>query len=167
MKIHELTLTSTKDRKRIGRGIGSGKGKTAGRGTKGQNSRSGGGVRPGFEGGQNPLAKRLPKKRGFVPIARVEYTTVSLARLNDLKGATITNQTLVEQGVIKNALVPVKVLNTGEVTKKLNVKLQAATKSAVVALEKAGGSFSPMPVVKPAKKPSKRNRTAATKTAAE
>src|SRR5665647_405752 len=110
MKIHELTLTPAKDRKRIGRGIGSGKGKTAGRGTKGQNSRSGGGVRPGFEGGQNPLAKRLPKKRGFVPVARVEFATVNLTRLSELKGATITNTALVEQGVVKNIHTPVKVL---------------------------------------------------------
>ena len=85
MKIHQLDLTTSKDRKRIRRGIGSGYGKTAGRGTKGQNARSGGGVRPGFEGGQNPLAKRTTKKkRGFVPLARVEYQVVNLSGLESL-----------------------------------------------------------------------------------
>src|SRR6266496_3604397 len=111
MKVHELNLTSKKDRKRVGRGIGSGYGKTAGRGTKGQNSRTGGGVRPGFEGGQNPLAKRLPKKRGFVPVARVEYAVISLAQLEAAKGTTITNEALVEQGLVRNVHTPVKVLS--------------------------------------------------------
>jgi large subunit ribosomal protein L15 len=159
MKIHQLTLTASPSPKRIGRGIGSGKGKTAGRGTKGQNSRTGGGVRPGFEGGQNPLAKRLPKKRGFVPVARVEYATVTLTRLGALKGASITNAVLVEQGVIKNLHTPIKVLGTGEISGKRTVKLQAATASARAAIEKAGGSFVSTPLAKNAKKPSKRNRT--------
>jgi large subunit ribosomal protein L15 len=160
MKIHELTITKTKSSKRIGRGIGSGMGKTAGRGTKGQNSRTGGGVRPGFEGGQNPLAKRLPKKRGFVPVARVEYQTISLSRLDGLKGAKVTNATLVEQGVVKQAGIPVKVLATGELKAKLTIQLQAASASAIAAITKAGGSFTATPLAKTPKKPSKRNRKA-------
>ncbi|HUC20588.1 MAG TPA: 50S ribosomal protein L15 [Candidatus Polarisedimenticolaceae bacterium] len=159
MKIHELTVSSNKNSKRVGRGIGSGKGKTAGRGTKGQNSRSGGGVRPGFEGGQNPLAKRLPKKRGFVPVSRVTYMTVSLTDLNRINGAAVTNAVLVEQKMVKNATAPVKVLGTGELTKKLSVSLQAATKQAVLAIERVGGSFTALADAKKPKKPSKRNRT--------
>ncbi len=158
MKIHELIVSASPSSKRVGRGIGSGKGKTAGRGTKGQNSRSGGGVRLGFEGGQNPLAKRLPKKRGFVPVARIEYETVSLAMLEDMRGSLATNITLAEQKIITNALVPVKVLGTGKLSKKLRVELQAATKTAEVAITKAGGSFAALPVAKRPKKPSKRNR---------
>src|ERR1700733_7911298 len=103
MKIHELQLESAKDRKRVGRGIGSGYGKTAGRGTKGQNARTGGGVRPGFEGGQNPLAKRLPKKRGFVPIARVEYQVINLGDLERLKtSGTVGPAELAAAGLIKH-----------------------------------------------------------------
>lgn len=157
MKIHELQLKGSSDRTRVGRGIGSGKGKTSGRGTKGQNSRSGGGVRVGFEGGQNPLAKRLPKKRGFVPVARIHYDAVSLSRLDGLTG-TITNASLVEAGVIKNIYTPVKILGTGTLSKKLTVKLQAATLTAVEAIEAAGGTFTVTPRAKSAKKPSKRNR---------
>src|SRR3954454_25287701 len=111
MKIHELTLTAAKPRKRVGRGIGSGKGKTAGRGTKGQNSRTGGGVRPGFEGGQNPLAKRLPKKRGFVPISQVEYQVVNLGTLDRLKdGQTADASVLAAAGLVKKADQRVKLL---------------------------------------------------------
>src|SRR6059058_5327931 len=112
MKIHELTIESSPGKKRIGRGIGSGMGKTSGRGTKGQNSRTGGGVRPGFEGGQNPLAKRLPKKRGFQPLNKTIYATINLDRLNELKGATVSNQTLFEAKIISNAHTAVKVLGT-------------------------------------------------------
>lgn len=158
MNIHELTVTRTKDRKRIGRGIGSGSGKTAGRGTKGQNSRSGGGVRPGFEGGQNPLAKRLPKKRGFRPISQINYATVNLSQLEAHKGATVTAESLNQAGLIDSPQTPVKVLGTGELKKKLTVKLQAATTTAKAAITKAGGSFTTQPVAKSPKKPSKRNR---------
>src|SRR5271154_2949887 len=92
MKIHELTSTNqTTARKRVGRGIGSGYGKTAGRGTKGQNSRTGGGVRPGFEGGQNPWAKRMPKKRGFTPRTHTEYQVVNLGDLADFKADTVVD----------------------------------------------------------------------------
>ncbi len=159
MKVHELQLKAAKTAKRVGRGIGSGKGKTSGRGTKGQNSRSGGGVRPGFEGGQNPLAKRLPKKRGFASLSRVEYATISLTQLNELKGAKITAALLVEEGIIKNIQTPVKVLGTGTLSKKLDVTLQGATKTAVAAIKAAGGSFTAAAMVKSPKRPSKRNRT--------
>ena len=160
MKIHELKTTSAKDKKRVGRGIGSGYGKTAGRGTKGQNSRSGGGVRPGFEGGQNPLAKRLPKKRGFVPVAQTQYTTVSLAQIEKLKAGKVTLDILVEAGIIKHTRRLVKVLGTGAVTKKYTVQLNAATAGARAGIEKAGGSFESIAATPSPKKPSKRNRGA-------
>ncbi len=158
MKIHELTVSSKQDRKRVGRGIGSGTGKTAGRGTKGQNSRSGGGVRPGFEGGQNPLAKRLPKKRGFRALNPTNYTVISLSRIETLKGSKLDNASLVDAGITANLSTPVKVLGTGKLTRKVDVKLQAATSTAKAAIEKAGGSFTVATVVKSPKKPSKRNR---------
>jgi large subunit ribosomal protein L15 len=154
LKIHELEVTSAKDRKRVGRGIGSGRGKTAGRGTKGQNARTGGGVRPGFEGGQNPLAKRLPKKRGFVPISRVEYQLVSLAELESLTaGSTADASTLASHGFIKHVDRRVKLLANGTLTKKLTVKVHGASQAAIAAVEKAGGSLE---VIKLAKTPSKK-----------
>jgi large subunit ribosomal protein L15 len=160
MKIHELTVTSIKDRKRVGRGIGSGTGKTAGRGTKGQNSRSGGGVRPGFEGGQNPLAKRLPKKRGFRSLSTTPQATVPLDRLNAFKAsATVTATDLALSGTIGSPHMAVKIVAGGELTKKLTVRLQGATKTAREAIVAAGGSFEAVPVIKSPKKPSKRNRT--------
>ncbi len=158
MKIHELKLETKQNRKRLGRGIGSGTGKTSGRGTKGQNSRSGGGVRPGFEGGQNPLAKRLPKLRGFRALNPTNYVGLTLGRLEQLKGATVTNQSLVEQGIIRSEHTAVKILASGTLTKKLTIKLQAATAGAQTAITKAGGSFTTTPVKKSPKKPSKRNR---------
>jgi large subunit ribosomal protein L15 len=165
MKIHELEITSAKDRKRVGRGIGSGYGKTAGRGTKGQNSRTGGGVRPGFEGGQNPLAKRLPKKRGFTPLARVEYQVVNLDGLERLKaGSTADPAALVAAGLVKKADGRVKLLARGELTKKLTVKLHGASATAKTAVEKAGGTLE---IIKLVKGPSKKaTRPAATTKAA-
>jgi large subunit ribosomal protein L15 len=141
MKIHELVVTSSKDRKRVGRGIGSGYGKTAGRGTKGQNSRTGGGVRPGFEGGQNPLAKRLPKKRGFVPINREEYQVVNLSQLESMKtGASVDIETLHAAGLIKSTTRLVKLLATGTLTKKLTITVDSASKAAIEAVKAAGGT---------------------------
>ena len=127
MKIHELSSSTTTPRKRVGRGIGSGYGKTAGRGTKGQNSRTGGGVRPGFEGGQNPLAKRLPKKRGFVPISQTLYQVVNLASLETLKATSVDSSALKAAGFIKHEAAPVKILGRGELTKKLTLKVHAAS----------------------------------------
>jgi len=167
MKIHELDLTTSKDRKRVGRGIGSGYGKTAGRGTKGQNARSGGGVRPGFEGGQNPLAKRLPKKRGFVPLARVEYQVVNLSGLEGLKKTTgtIDNAALAAAGLVRHADRPVKVLGQGTLSKKLTIATQAASASAIAAIDAAGGKFTASPLVKAKTEPTGRRRqgSAATK----
>jgi large subunit ribosomal protein L15 len=154
MKIHELNIEGTKDRKRVGRGIGSGYGKTAGRGTKGQNARTGGGVRPGFEGGQNPLAKRLPKKRGFVPLERVIYQVVNLSGLDTLKdGATVDPEAMAGAGLVKKAGDRVKLLGRGEVTKKLTVKVHAVSASAKAAVEKAGGTLE---IIELAKTPSKK-----------
>ena len=159
MKIHELNLTSAKDRKRVGRGIGSGYGKTAGRGTKGQNARSGGGVRPGFEGGQNPLSKRLPKKRGFAPLSRVEFQVVNLAGLETLdKATTVSNATLAAAGLIKYINRPVKILGNGTLTRKLVITSQAASASAITAIEAAGGSFTAEKIVKEKTEPTGRRR---------
>lgn len=139
MKYNELNLTRQKKTNRVGRGISAGQGKTAGRGTKGQNARTGGGVRPGFEGGQNPLAQRLPKLPGFRsirPKAEVVYTS----QLNNL-GAKIDNFTLFEAGLTSSPYVRVKLILNGDISKKVAVSLQAASKTAQAAVEKAGGSF--------------------------
>ncbi len=141
MKIHELELESTKDRKRVGRGIGSGYGKTAGRGTKGQNSRTGGGVRIGFAGGQNPLAKQLPKKRGFRALNHIDYQVFNLSGLNQFKdGATVDTAALVKAGLVRSSTERAKLLSTGKLERKLTVKVQAASAAAVKAVEAAGGS---------------------------
>src|SRR5690606_16999079 len=121
MKLHELKPVdgSRKERKRVGRGSGSGWGKTSGRGQKGQKSRSGGGVRPGFEGGQNPLARRLPK-RGFTNPTRKEYAIVNLDTLNRFdEDTTVTPELLVETGIVKNTQDGIKILGNGELEKKL------------------------------------------------
>ena len=127
-------------RKRLGRGIGSGTGKTAGKGTKGQNSRSGGGVRPGFEGGQLPLFQRLPK-RGFHNHFRVEYEVVNLSQLNVFEdGDVVTEEALVKKGFFKDASHGVKVLGNGTLTKKLTVKANKFSASAKKAIEDLGGT---------------------------
>lgn len=138
MQYHELTTDKQRKITRVGRGIAAGKGKTAGRGTKGQNARTGGGVRPGFEGGQNPLAQRLPKLPGFRSV-RAKAENVYTSQLNDL-GASVDNVTLAEAGLTSSPYVRVKLIVNGEVTKKVTVKVQAASKPAVKAVEKAGGS---------------------------
>ncbi|GGJ28993.1 MULTISPECIES: 50S ribosomal protein L15 [Paenibacillus] len=141
MKLHELSPApgSRKERKRVGRGTSSGTGKTSGRGHKGQNSRSGGGVRPGFEGGQNPLYRRLPK-RGFVNPTRKEYALVNVAELNSLAADTeVTPEFLMEQGMVKNAKSGIKILGNGDLTVKLTVKANKFSQSAVEKIEAAGG----------------------------
>ncbi|WP_108305995.1 50S ribosomal protein L15 [Metalysinibacillus jejuensis] len=141
MKLHELKPSegSRKVRNRVGRGIGSGNGKTAGKGHKGQNARSGGGVRPGFEGGQNPLYRRLPK-RGFTNINRKEYAIVNLDTLNRFEdGAEVTPAALVETGIVSKELAGIKVLGNGTLTKKLTVKAHKFSASAKEAIENAGG----------------------------
>lgn len=141
MKIHELTITKSQDRKRVGRGIGSGYGKTAGRGTKGQNARTGGGVRPGFEGGQNPLAKRLPKTRGFTPLNPTVYQVVNTGQLASFKaGTTVDIVALRQAGLIRSVSRPVKLLAYGQISHKLNLQVQAASRSARQAVDAAGGT---------------------------
>ncbi|MBO8165288.1 MAG: 50S ribosomal protein L15 [Brevibacillus sp.] len=142
MKLHELKPAegSRHTRKRVGRGIGSGTGKTAGRGHKGQKARSGGGVRPGFEGGQNPLYRRLPK-RGFTNINRKEYAIVSLDALNRFEeGTVVTPELLKETGVISALRDGVKVLANGELNVKLTVKAHKFSASAAEKIAQVGGT---------------------------
>jgi large subunit ribosomal protein L15 len=141
MKLHELKPAegSRSTRNRVGRGTGSGNGKTAGRGHKGQNSRSGGGVRPGFEGGQNPLFRRLPK-RGFTNINRKEFAIVNLDTLNRFEeGTEVTPALLIETGVVSNERSGIKILGNGTLDKKLTVKAHKFSASAKEAIENAGG----------------------------
>ena len=141
MKLHELKPAegSRKERKRLGRGIGSGQGKTAGKGHKGQNARSGGGVRPGFEGGQTPLYRRLPK-RGFTNIHRKEFAIVNLDTLNRFEdGTEVTPELLIETGVVSNEKAGIKILAKGKVEKKLSVKAHKFSSAAKEAIEAAGG----------------------------
>lgn len=141
MKLHELTPAkgSKKSAKRLGRGAGSGLGKTAGKGHKGQNARSGGGVRPGFEGGQMPLTRRVPK-RGFVNIFATKYATIKVSDLEKFDtGTVVDTEAIVKAGLVKNTLDGVKVLGDGEITKKLTVNLAAFSKTAKEKIEAAGG----------------------------
>ncbi len=142
MKLHDLKPAegATTAQKRLGRGVGSGLGKTSGKGHKGAKARSGGGKRPGFEGGQMPLTMRLPK-RGFTNKWRVEYSTVNVGRLNDVfeDGAVVTPVELIESGILKNVQDGVKILGNGEITKKLTVKATKFTASAKEKIEAAGG----------------------------
>ena len=141
MKLHEMKYTegARQKRYRVGRGHGSGNGKTAGRGQKGQNSRSGGGVRLGFEGGQTPLARRLPK-RGFTNFNRKEYAIVNVASLNGFEdGTEVTPELLIECGLVKKELDGIKILGEGELEKKLSVKANKFSKSAIATIEQAGG----------------------------
>ena len=126
-------------RKRVGRGIGSGTGKTSGKGHKGQKARSGGGVRPGFEGGQMPLYRRLPK-RGFTNIFAKQYVTINVSELERFEdGTEVTQELLKETGVVSKTLDGIKILGRGELTKKLTVKVAKFTASATEKIEKAGG----------------------------
>ena len=142
MKLHTLYQPegAVKERKRVGRGVATGTGKTAGKGHKGQNARSGGGVRPGFEGGQLPLFRRLPK-RGFsnAPF-KIEYATINVSDLDKFEdGAVVTPELLKEMGILKQQLDGVKVLGNGELTKKITVKANRFSKTAVEKIEKMGG----------------------------
>ena len=141
MKLHELTPAagSTKEVKRKGRGHGSGNGKTAGKGHKGQKARSGGGVRPGFEGGQTALARRIPK-RGFNNIFATEYAVVNVSDLDRFVDGTVVDTELLKaSGIIKKELDGVKVLGNGELTKNLTVKAAKFSAAAKEKIEKAGG----------------------------
>ena len=141
MRLHELRPAegAKKSPKRIGRGAGSGWGKTAGKGQKGQNSRSGGGVRPGFEGGQMPLYRRLPK-RGFTNIFAKEYTCINVDRLNIFEdGTVVTPELLREAGMAKRVNDGIKILGNGNIEKKLTVKANKISKAAAEKIEEAGG----------------------------
>ena len=141
MKLHDLkpAVGATTAPKRLGRGTGSGLGKTSGKGHKGAKARSGGGKRPGFEGGQMPLTMRLPK-RGFTNKWRVEYATVNVDRLNICEdGAVVSPVELIESGILKNVQDGVKILGNGEITRKLTVKANKFSETAKQKIEAAGG----------------------------
>ena len=141
MKLHELkpAIGSTTAPKRLGRGVGSGLGKTSGKGHKGAKARSGGGKRPGFEGGQMPLTRRLPK-RGFTNIYRKEYAAVNVSALECFEnGATVNAEALIDAGLIKKTLDGVKILGGGDLSKKLTVQAQKFTAGAKEKIEAAGG----------------------------
>ena len=142
MKLHELRPSegAFKASKRVGRGTGSGLGKTSGKGHKGQNARSGGGVRPGFEGGQLPLFRRLPKRGFSNAMFKVEYATINVSDLEKFEdGAVVTPELLKEMGILKKQLAGVKVLGNGNLTKKLTVKASKFSKSAIEKIEAIGG----------------------------
>ena len=142
MKLYELSPAPNSNKKayRKGRGAGSGNGKTSGKGHKGQNARSGGGVRPGFEGGQMPLYRRLPK-RGFTNIFSTKYAIVNIRDLEKRfeDNATIDTQAIINSGLVKKVLAGIKLLGNGELSKKFNVTVAAFSKSAKEKIEKAGG----------------------------
>ena len=142
MKLHELRPSegAFKTSKRLGRGTGSGLGKTSGKGHKGQNARSGGGVRPGFEGGQLPLFRRLPKRGFSNAMFKVEYATINVSDLEKFEdGAVVTPELLKEMGILKKQLAGVKVLGNGKLTKKLTVKAHKFSGSAIEKIEAIGG----------------------------
>lgn len=144
MKLHDLkpAAGSTRNKTRVGRGIAAGKGKTAGRGIKGQGARGRRGKRAYFEGGQLPLVRRLPFKRGFTNIFRIEYQEVNVASLDERfdSGATVTPEALAAVGLVRNAGEPVVIMGNGDLGKKLTVQAHRFTKSAIDKIEKAGGS---------------------------
>ncbi len=140
MKYHELQVAATPDRKRVGRGIAAGQGKTAGRGTKGQGARTGKKLNAMFQGGQRPLAKAVPKARGFKSL-RTAAQVVYLDHLNAFKGKTVDNATLFEAGLIGSPYQAVKVIARGELTEKVTLQVSGASSSVVAAITKAGGTF--------------------------
>jgi large subunit ribosomal protein L15 len=159
MKYNELTVKANKDRKRVGRGIAAGGGKTAGRGTKGQGSRTGKKLHAMFMGGQRSLVTAIPKHRGFKSL-RTPAQVVYLDHLNAFKGKTADNMSLFENGYIATPFHTVKVIARGELTEKVTLKVQGASASVVAALVKAGGSFEkvPTPLKKSAKEAEKADK---------
>lgn len=142
MKLHELRPNegAFKTKKRVGRGTASGSGKTSGKGHKGQNARSGGGVRPGFEGGQLPLFRRLPKRGFSNAMFKVRYSTINISDLEKFEdGAVVTPELLKEMGILKKQLSGVKILGNGDLTKKLTVKANKFSSSAKEKIESKGG----------------------------
>jgi ribosomal protein L15, bacterial/organelle len=148
MKYNELNVTPNASKKRVGRGISGGQGKTAGRGTKGQKARTGKKLRPGFMGGQKALMQAVPKRKGFKSLA-TKAEVVYLDNLNNLSG-TVDNFALYENSYISSPYVRVKVITRGEISKKIDLCVQDASKSTIAAIEKAGGSFKQTPI--PARK---------------
>lgn len=150
MKLHDLKPDpgAKKKRTRVGRGISAGKGKTAGRGTKGQGARSGGGKGPYFEGGQLPLVRRLPFKRGFTNIFRIEYQEVNIESLEERfdAGETVTPEALAERGLVREADAPVVVLGRGDLSKKLDIRAHRFTKGALEKIFAAGGTANKLPL---------------------
>jgi large subunit ribosomal protein L15 len=142
MKYNELTISKNRRINRVGRGISAGQGKTAGRGTKGQGSRTGSKKKPGFAGGSNPLMQKLPKLPGFKS-HRIKAETIYTGQLDAFSGKTVDANLLSENGLISNPYVSVKLIVKGEVTKKVTVKLASASASAKAMVESAGGSFEP------------------------
>ena len=140
MKYNDLHISANKNKKRVGRGIAAGQGKTAGRGTKGQNARTGKKLRAMFQGGQRPLAQAVPKARGFKSL-RTPAQVVYMDHLNVFDGKTVDNALLFTEGYIATPFHTVKVIARGELTAKVALKVQAASASVVAAIEKAGGSF--------------------------
>lgn len=140
MKFHELTTGKNKQAKRVGRGIAAGQGKTAGRGTKGQGSRTGSSAKPGFSGGSNPLMQKLPKLPGFKS-HRTAPENVYTGQLEQFSGKTVDATLLADAGLISSPYVKVKLITKGELTKKVTVKLSGASQSAIAAVESAGGTF--------------------------
>ncbi len=140
MKYNDLQVSANKNKKRVGRGIAAGQGKTAGRGTKGQNARTGKKLRAMFQGGQRPLAQAVPKARGFKSL-RTPAQVVYLDHLNTFDGKTVDNALLFTEGYIATPFHTVKVIARGELKAKVDLKVQAASASVITAIEKAGGSF--------------------------
>jgi large subunit ribosomal protein L15 len=145
MKYNDLNITANKKSTRVGRGIAAGKGKTAGRGTKGYGARTGSKTRPGFAGGQNPLMQALPKLRGFKS-HRVPHENIYTGNLDQFGNKVVNTTVLAEAGLVSSPYVSVKLLSgRGELTKKVSVKLQSASSTAIEAVEQAGGSFEKTP----------------------
>lgn len=159
MKYNELQVMANKDRKRVGRGIAAGQGKTAGRGTKGQGARTGKKLGAMFQGGSGPLVRRTPKARGFKSL-KSPAQVVYLDHLNAFKGKTADNFTLFEAGLIATPFHTVKIISRGELTEKVTLRVQGASASVKAAVEKAGGSFEavPTPIKKSAKEAEKEDK---------
>jgi len=150
MKFNELKTTKTRSANRVGRGIAAGQGKTAGRGTKGQKARAGSSRKPGFEGGQNPLYKRIPKLRGFTPFWD-KPTTITTGQLSQFSG-TVDNVTLYEAKILSDPSDIARVVVRGDLTSKVKVSLKGASEKAIETISKAGGSFTKVPRLKAAGK---------------
>ena len=151
MKLHELKPNdgAKKARKRVGRGIAAGQGKTAGRGTKGQNARTGGGTSLWHQGGNLPFFRRLPFKRGFTPINRIEYNEVNLDQLNRFRAKSVVSpESLAKARLLRDSRKPVVILGRGDVTKALKVKAHRVSKNAKEKIEAAGGSVEILPWLK-------------------